>query len=225
MKARPKLLDLFCKAGGTSAGYDQAGFEVVGVDIAHQKNYPFEFYQADWLEFVIANYWKFDVIAASPPCQEYSRMAHLATREYPKLVGDVRDVLKWTGKPFVIENVVGAPLVTPLMLCGSMFAGLRVYRHRLFECNPIIWWSPSVCAHRARKGRKPGMYKYDASGKRVLASFANSDVLTITGNGYKLPDGRLAMGIGWMTRAELSQAIPPAYTEYVGKEMIKILWK
>jgi len=108
------------------------------------------------------------------------------------------------------------------MLCGSMF-NLRVYRHRYFECSPALWWVPFSCNHWAARGRGPTDSKR-VNGKRVTASLKNSDVLSVTGHGYITPDGRAAMGIDWMTRDELSQAIPPRYTEYLGKEMIK-LWK
>ena len=133
----PRLLDLFCGAGGASAGYDAAGFDVVGVDVTEQPNYPFPMYVADALTLSPAFLSEFDVIHASPPCQAYSVLAHRTDNgaAWPQLVEPVRDMLAATGKPYVIENVVGSPLKDYVTLCGTMFPGLRVIRHRLFEAN------------------------------------------------------------------------------------------
>lgn len=219
-KARPKALDLFCKAGGTSMGLHRAGFELTGVDIKPQKRYPFGFVLGDALEYVVKHGHEYDLIVAGPPCQLYSKLKALTTRVYPDLVGPTREALQARGKPYIIENVPGAPLINPLLLCGTMFPGLRVRRHRLFECWPTLWWAPSPCAHWGRCGNNRLLNK---EGKRVTQSFENCDFLTITGNSYKASDGRQAMGIPWMTRAELSQAIPPAYTEWLGKEILKLI--
>lgn len=220
--SRPRILDLFCGAGGASVGFHRAGFEVVGVDVSHQRRYPFEFYQADWLGFLEAHYREFDLVAASPPCQRYSRAtaASGSPKSHPDLVGPVRAALQRTRKPYIIENVPGAPLNGTIMLCGTMF-GLRVIRHRIFECWPEIWWPPSSCNHWAAKGRKPSNHLRNEKGKRVAKSFENSDMLTVTGNGFNANDGRKAMEIDWMTGRELSQAIPPAYTEWLGRQMLK----
>src|SRR5690348_16558972 len=132
---KPRLLDLFCGAGGCSMGYHRAGFEVVGVDIKPQKNYPFEFHQADALEFLKIHGHEFDAIHASPPCQRYSvgRHIHQSGGNHPDLVHPTRSLLEATGKPWVIENVMGSP-VAGVTLCDLMF-GLKVLRHRLFETS------------------------------------------------------------------------------------------
>lgn len=206
-----KLLDTYCKAGGAGVGYSRAGFDVVGIDIEPQKHYPFVFHQADAIEYIKAHGHEFDVIHASPVCKGYSAMAALYPgKKYPDQVAELREVLKSTGKHYIIENVVGAPLKNYVMLCGSMF-GLRVYRHRLFECNPPIYFGPMACNHWAKASGAKSM-----AGKRKSA-----EILTVTGHSFILEDAREAMGIDWMNQAEISQAIPPAYTEFIGKKMIE----
>lgn len=162
----------------------------------------------------------FDLIVAGPPCQLYSVTAPLSNGNYPDLVGPTQVALQATGKPYIIENVLGAPLENPIMLCGTMFPELRVRRHRLFECLPVIWFPPASCYHWGRCGNQRLL---NDRGKRVIESFDNCDFLTITGKGYKVADGRKAMGIDWMTQSELSQAIPPVYTEWLGKQMLKLI--
>ncbi len=219
-----RLLDLFCGAGGCSVGYHRAGFEVVGVDINPQPRYPFKFYQGDWLGFLRAHGGDFDVIHASPRCQLDSVTA--ALYKGPEIPRDelyqVRKELQATGKPYVIENVPGAPLINPLMLCGSMF-GLRVLRHRIFECSPVIWWPPATCNHwgKASSGGR-GKSEKNPNGY-VAGTLENFDFITVTGADYIARDGRKAMGIDWMIKKELSQAIPPAYTEFIGGELLKML--
>lgn len=207
----PKLLDLFCGAGGAGMGYHRAGFEVVGVDINPQPNYPFEFIQGDALEVGRAIGAQFDAIHASPPCQRFSPLAALhPDNDYPDLVDDVRALLRDLGKPYAIENVPDAPLQSPLILCGTMF-GLRVLRHRAFECNPPIWFPPAVCNHWGQMAPSKGVYH----------SFEVGDFITVAGNNYVREDGMVAMGVDWyMTRPELSEAIPPAYTEFIGKHLM-----
>ena len=199
-----KALDLFCGAGGASMGLHRAGFEVVGVDIAPQPRYPFAFVQADAMDYPLEG---FDFIWASPPCQ---RFCALATREdlsgYPDLIEPVRARLVATGKPFVIENVPGAPVRADLVLCGSMF-GLRSYRHRLFECSfPVV--APEHPKHVVRVNRR---------GENRREHWANGGFLTITGDvgTYCGPE---AMGIDWMSGQEMSEAIPPAYSEFIAKQ-------
>lgn len=197
-------------------GYHRAGFEVVGVDINPQPHYPFEFHQADALEFCAAHSAEFDVIHASPVCKGYSNLRSLwKNRTYPDQIGELRQVLKATGKPYVIENVPGAPLFDPLLLCGSMF-GLRVYRHRLFECNPKIDATQGVCNHWAKASGNRSL----KAQKRVTPNLTDFDILTVTGHDFIVADARIAMGIDWMTRDELSQAIPPAYTQWLGTQII-----
>jgi DNA (cytosine-5)-methyltransferase 1 len=221
-----KLLDLFCGAGGASMGYHRAGFDVIGVDIAPQPNYPFEFVQADALRllraFEVASRWELatfttaDVIHASPPCQLYSTTAALHDAEHPDLVAPVRDLLDAIGKPYVIENVVGAPLRNAVRLCGSSF-GLPVWRHRLFEVKPMIGFVPP-CAHHLA----PEPLDVTGTGSRRLEDRTDGG----GGNSRKprsLGEARRALGIDWMTRRELAQAIPPAYTEWIGTQLLQQL--
>lgn len=206
---RPRLLDLFCGAGGAGVGYHRAGFDVVGVDINPQPRYPFEFHQADAMTFPLDG---FDAVHASPPCQRYTA---LGTREdlshHPDLVAATRFGLAVFAGPWVIENVVGAPLRADLTLCAAAF-GLRSYRHRIFESNARLVQPPHP-PHRVRVNRR---------GENRREHWARGGFVTITGDigSYVGPE---AMGIDWMTGAELSQAIPPAYTEYIGKQLVAFL--
>lgn len=201
----PRLLDLFCGAGGAAMGYSRAGFEVVGVDIQPQPRYPFRFVQGDALEYLVMAWPMFDAIHASPPCQKYSWSAKRWTAiERVDLVEPTRDVLARIGRPFVIENVIGAPVRRQLVLCGAMF-GLGVLRHRLFESDCLLW-SPEHPEHRGTVG--------------------NGDYVTVAGHGGNNRKGcgsraqkQAAMGIDWMNDYELNQAIPPAYTEYIGRQL------
>ncbi len=193
---KPKLLDLFCGAGGAGMGYHRAGFEVVGVDIEHQPNFPFEFHQADALEFIAEHGSKFDAIHASPPCQSYSTLRALhPDREYPDLILATRAALERSGKPFIIENVQGAPLVRPTMICGSFF-GLLVRRHRLFETSFRLGMIP-WCKH----SQQPNPIDVSGTGSAQLCERKKK-----TGGKSNKPRGleeaRLAMGIDWMTRAD-----------------------
>ena len=194
-------------------GYYRAGFDVTGVDIQPQKRFPFKFIQADALEYLEAHWQEYDFIAASPPCQGYSVTRSLTKKQYPMLIEAVRHLLNSIGKPYAIENVLGAPLVNPLLLCGSMFPGLKVYRHRLFETNPPIYWPPAPCNH---------IYSMPAS-KGEYHTLEKKDFITCVGHNFKAADGRIAMGIDWMTRAELAEAIPPAYTEFIGRQIIELI--
>ena len=210
-----KLLDLYCKAGGASKGYADAGFEVIGIDIKKQKRYPYTFIQADCLEVLKdLDYLRtFDVIAASPPCQTHSATKHLRvaqgkTTDKVDLIPQTRQALIASGKPYVIENVPGAPLINPVQFCGSYF-GLKVRRHRLFESNlPIIG---SGCKHK-EQGRPVGIY----------GSMRDE----IPGGGHTaktIEQAREAMGIDWMIWGELVEAIPPVYTETIGKQILNVI--
>jgi len=216
-----KLLDLFCGAGGCSCGYFRAGFtDILGVDINRQPRYPFNFIKADALKlleaFIITGRINdFDLIHASPPCQAYSVTKSLTTKKHPDLVGKTRELLKRSEKPYVIENVPGSPLINPLMLCGTMFAELRVIRHRLFECNPIIWFPPAHCAH---VGRASG-----AKTRGVRKDLKNFDYITVAGHDFIVKDGQEAMDLRYMRQKGLSQAIPPQYTEYIGKKIATMI--
>lgn len=206
----PRGLDLFSKAGGCSAGYTWAGFEMTGVDHEPQPRYPYRFILADALEYVEAHGHEYDFIHASPPCQAHTSLQGRWGREYPDLIAATRAALKATGKPYVIENVPGAPLENPLMLCGSMF-DLRVIRHRLFETDPAIWFPPGRCSHpRGAVGRQ---------GHRG----ADREWITVTGHFSDVPLAQRVMELPWMTQAELAQAIPPAYTEWIGREMLAMM--
>lgn len=208
---KPRLLDLFCGAGGAGRGYQQAGFHVTGVDLHPQPRYAGDvFIQGDALEYLAAHGHEYDAIHASPPCQSYSVTRTLHTNTYPDLVAPVRQLLKATGKPYAIENVPGAPLHNALTLCGTMF-GLRVIRHRLFETNPPIYFPPALCNH-VHKTAKRGEYDRGQHG-----------YITVAGHNFNVPFARLAMGIDWMTRDELAESIPPAYTEWIGKQLMTAL--
>lgn len=208
--SRPRLLDLFCCAGGASKGYHDAGFEVIGVDLSPQPNYPFAFVQADAIAYAYRWGHLFDVIAASPPCQGYSRMSNCRpglADSYPRLVEPVREMLTDLGKPYVIENVPGAPLKDPITLCGAMF-GKPIYRHRLFESNiPIT--APTHPAHTVRASKaghwKPGTY------------------ISVSGNCAPVAMARAAMEIDWTTREELGEAIPPYFTRHIGRQLMASL--
>ena len=182
---------------------------MVGVDITPQKNYPFKFHQADALEFLAAHGHKFDVIHASPPCQGYSAMRHLPWlrgREYPLLIPAVRAALEALKKPYVIENVAGSPLAGAA-LCGAAL-GLPLVRHRVFECNPFLLF-PGCPGH-------PVLFSGSATmGKRGIGG----GVMGIL-PGYTTKE---ATGIDWMTNREMRQAIPPAYTEWIGKRIIEAI--
>ena len=210
-----KLLDLFCGAGGAAMGYHRAGFtEIVGVDIAPQKRYPFEFVLGDALEFVEKYGREFDLIHASPPCQAYSISKNNGYhKDAPKLIPAVRMLLQQSNKDYIIENVYGAPLEAAIQLCGASFglgvSGLDLDRHRYFECS-FFFLSPP-CQHR--RGQTIGVY----------GNGTNSWHKGKLGRCITIKEMREAMGIDWMTRKELSQAIPPAYTEWLGREMLKLI--
>jgi DNA (cytosine-5)-methyltransferase 1 len=199
-----KLLDLFCGAGGAAMGYHRAGFEVFGVDINPQPRYPFEFHQADAMTYPLDG---FDAIHASPPCQGYSRMRHLPwlkDKVYPLLLAGTWERLAAAGVPWVIENVEDAPMPQSTVLCGWTM-GLPFYRHRRFGASFLIMAPP----HRQH-------------GTTIAAGGA-SVAQRFKGTSFGIFDGAdpgEAAGIGWMTKAELSEAIPPAYTEFIGQQLM-----
>jgi len=197
------MLDLYCAAGGAAVGLHNAGFEVVGVDLEPQPNYPFKFIQADVLTVDLDGY---DAYWASPPCQAYTWAAKCHHRDYPDLMGDTRDRLLETGKPCVIENVIGAPMRKDLMLCGEMF-NLGVIRHRIFEIHGFSVPQPE---HRKHQGTVKG-------GQYVTVAGHGGD------GGARMSLWSEAMGIDWMTKKELTQAVPPKYAEYVGRFMFEAL--
>ena len=204
-------LDLYCGAGGASVGLKQAGFEVWGVDIEPQPSYPFEFIQEDAVTFMEQGLEDFDFIWASPPCQAYSwstAFARNSGKEYSDLVDITRYYLEQSGKPYIIENVPGAPLINPVLLCGTMFPNLKVFRHRVFEsnCNLKV---DLRCAHEGHKAKER---RND-----------DGDFFTVAGHavGTKREWGE-AMGIDWMaSKLEISQAIPPIYSEFLVTQVIE----
>ena len=214
-----KVLDLFCGGGGAGVGYSRAGYSVTGVDIKLQSKYPFDFILGDALKVALEIGREYDLIHASPVCKGYTRLRALhPDKEYPDQIAEMRNVLDEIGKPYVIENVPGAPLKNYVMLCGSMF-GLRVYRHRLFECNPQILFSPMVCNHWAIASGNRAMRK----NKRLTPNLNDFDIITVAGHDFILEDARIAMGIDWMGQKEISQAVPPVYTEWIGLQILKLL--
>jgi len=204
-----KVLDLFCGAGGASMGYFRAGFDVTGIDIKHGKRYPFKYKRQDVLELTIVDLQEFDLIHASPPCQIFSITQHLRNAQGKStskldLLEPIRKLLVDSGRPYIIENVKGAPLLNPVQLCGSSFC-LKVRRHRLFESNLKI--KGSKCDHKAQ-GRPIGVY--GSMRDEIPQGGKTAD---------SIEQAREAMGIDWMLWGELVEAIPPAYTEFLGRQI------
>jgi DNA (cytosine-5)-methyltransferase 1 len=259
-----RLLDLFCGDGGASMGYHRAGFEVVGVDNKPHPRYPFEFHQADALQFPLDG---FDVVHASPPCQAYSSLRHLQNgKVYPELISETRERLVRSEALWVIENVDGAPLGSAghlVMLCGTMFGlgtpsgSAELRRHRLFEISVSIGLRPA-CEHGTgvisihgdhARDRRRGVISVvghtpvapRSQSRRVInvvGKTADSIRKTISVTGatpqtnvvrnrdrctYSIEEAKAAMGIDWMAMKGLSQAIPPAYTEFIGRQLIEAL--
>ena len=210
-----RLLDLYCGAGGASMGYARAGFEVVGVDIEPQPRYPFTFLQADALDVDLDG---FDVIHASPPCQRYSDLGRRNgnAHEWPDLIAPTRERLVATGRPYVIENVEGAPLLDPVVLCGTSFPGLRVIRHRLFESN-LVLTAPPCRPH-------PLVFTHDRRKRQYGRLDQGTAYVMVNGGGNAtVANKRAAMGIEWMTGREINEAVPPAYTEHLGRQLAHLL--
>lgn len=203
--SRPKLLDLFCCQGGASAGYVAAGFEVTGVDLEPQPRYPYEFVQGDALAFLIANGHEFDAVHASPPCQAHTLAQRIQGNAHPELISPTRQLLRALGVPFVIENVPGSPLEGPVELCGAMF-GLRTYRHRLFEASFPLEGPP----HPVHAGVTVKM------GRALRVG----DWYHAVGNFSNVPYVRADLGVPWMSRDGIRECIPPAYAEFVGKQLL-----
>lgn len=236
MNDDPILLDLFCCAGGASTGYHRAGFRIFGVDKDAQPNYPFGFHQGDALEVLRALLnggsivfesavmrpfgrmlqWDYitlsDIVAihASPPCQGYTSLKAVHGNEWPLLIEPVRELLAQTGLPYIIENVQGAPVRRDLTLCGEMF-GLRVLRHRYFELGG---WTATPAAHMPHRGRVAGWRHGNYYDGPYFAVYGNG------GGKGTVEEWKQALGIDWTDdRHELSEAIPPAYTEFIGRQL------
>lgn len=218
---KPRLLDLFCGAGGASAGYVRAGFDVVGVDINKQPHYPFEFVQMDAMDALERgdiggrSIVEFDAIHASPPCQSYSQAtrnlwgaAQAAT--HPDLLGPVRDELRRIGLPYVIENVEGSPILASVMLCGTMF-GLPLRKHRWFETSFDILLAPASCGdHRNVYNPWKG-----APGVRSIEKYRAAQETP-----WMPAEGGASRKTAHRTGADINDAIPPAYTEWVGTQLL-----
>jgi DNA (cytosine-5)-methyltransferase 1 len=210
---RPRLLDLFCGAGGCAVGYHRAGFRVHGVDMDWQANYPFRFLQWDALRI---NPRDFDVIHASPPCQLWSMTAYRTGKTYPDLITPLRERLAEWGKPYIIENVEGAPLKSAAMLCGRYFDlgtpckdGVYRYlrRHRYFESTFDLTGTGCHCV----------------PGDPIIGVYGQGSATTTGRRGYQgtVKEREIVMGIDWMYSSEMSQAIPPVYTEYLGRQILE----
>jgi hypothetical protein len=192
---KPRLNDLFCGAGGAAIGYHRAGFDIVGVDIYPQPHYPFEFHQADAFHYLTEHAAEFDAIHASPPCQRYSKATKWrgSADNHPDIVAACRDALNAAGRPWVMENIPQAPVRRDYFLCGTMF-GLSIRRHRAFEVSwPASYLLPSGCRHSPDD--PPFVHKHERA-------FADR------------------MGCDWMTAHEGREAIPPAFTEFIGRHLL-----
>lgn len=239
MSDQPILLDLFCGAGGAGEGYARAGFRVVGVDLDPKplRHNPHECYVGDALDvldtLLAGDMWQsyrlcdFSVLRASPPCQEdsvtrYFRGIHGVVKERARLILPVRERLQRSNLPWEIENVVGAPLPDALELCGSMF-GLPIRRHRWFSSSHLLY-APGPCRHGA------GCYNIVGGKVRGYGAFATGKPYRSADGAHRVREsypskatGQAAMGIDWMTLAEMSQAIPPTYTEWIGDQLISLV--
>lgn len=220
MADRPRLLDLFCGAGGAAVGYHRAGFDVVGVDIKPQPHYPFEFIQADALRPPV-QFGAFDAVHASPPCQAYSAgkmmwKGRLPDDRHPDLIEPTRKLLREMGLPYVMENVERAPLANTITLCGDPF-GLGVKRHRLFETSFFIW-NPPQC-----RPDHPNFVVSVFGGGALSRTPLNGSSENFMQCRVHVPhsEAKRHMGIDWMNRDELSEAIPPAYTEFIGEQLLE----
>jgi DNA (cytosine-5)-methyltransferase 1 len=212
-----RLLDLFCCEGGAGTGYARAGFDVTGVDIVAKPRNPHPVIVADAIEYAREHAHEYDAIHASPPCQSYSRsFKHMATPQ-PMLIDAVREILKASGKPWVIENVVGAPLANDsdlfgrhgVELCGTMF-GLRIYRHRIFETNFPLPLPPAPCDHTKR-----ALNPFNDEGwHRIREEYGDEHT----------PEKvwRLEMGVPWMGKEGAREAVPPCFTEWIGRELLRV---
>lgn len=201
-----KVLDAFCCQGGAGEGYRRAGFDVLGVDIEPQPHNPHPMVVTDALAYIAEHGRQFDLVHASPPCQGYSATQAIRGNDHPRMIADVRAICRRIGVPYVIENVGGArsELRAPFMLCGTMF-GLQVYRHRYFECthNIVVPDHPEHVVPLVKMGRMPGPGEW----LDPVGHFAGAEI------------ARRAMDIPWMTREGLREAIPPAYTEFIGRQL------
>lgn len=222
---RPVAVDLYCKAGGVSMGYHRAGFRVIGIDLDPQPRYPFPFIRADVLSLTAASLRGLGaaVVTASPPCKVATDLKAFSAPHHENLIPQTRELLQAWGGPYVIENVPGAPLADPAVYCGSAFR-LGVERHRLFEYGGGLTIVSPGCRHEVWD--EPGWPRWPVkryhSGRPVVTM---SPVIGVYGRGQGLGAGEVelwkrAMGIDWMTRDEMAQAIPPAYAEHIAGQVL-----
>ncbi|MER6485713.1 SAM-dependent methyltransferase [Streptomyces virginiae] len=204
---RPRLVDVCCCQGGASRGYADAGFDVTGVDIVPQPRYPFPFILMDALKFLEFYTKSFDAIAISPPCQAHTLAQRIQGNEHADLIEPARALLDASGLPWVMENVVGAPLQDPQLLCGAMF-GLETYRHRLFETGGGFSFDAPVHPQHVVKTTKMGRRRRPGEFMHIVGNFTGVD------------DGRQVMGMPWANRDGLREAVPPAYTEFIGVRLM-----
>jgi DNA (cytosine-5)-methyltransferase 1 len=197
------VLDTYCKQGGASMGYYLAGFDVIGVDLDDQPVYPFPFIQGDAVEYIRTHGAEYDLLAGSPPCRRYTKAQRIRGNEHPDLIPPTREAMESTGRPWIIENVEGAPLLDAVTLCGAMF-GLRTYRHRLFESSLPLGTKlhPRHTAPVAKMGRRvqPGEFMH------IVGNFTGAEL------------AREIMQMPWATRDGLRDAIPPAYSRFLGTQ-------
>lgn len=222
MVMKPVIFDLFCGAGGAGKGYQRAGFNTIGFDIEEHPNYPGLFVKADALEVLktVAETGKWNgirpvAVHTSPPCQGYARGGLKEASKFPRLIEPVRELLVEIDLPYVIENVDGArpDMIDPVMLCGSRF-DLKVRRHRMFETNFSI--PQPLCFHK-QQGTPIGVYGQHPDSKQFMRPNGKSRGLRAS----TLEEGQAAMGIDWMDWSDLTEAIPPAYTQHVGEYLMK----
>lgn len=215
------MVDLCSGAGGSAMGFHRAGFEVVCVDIKPQPRNPFEFHQADAFDFLARHSDDFDAFGGAPPCQRWSDLARRNgnAHMWPDLLTPMRAAFQAIadGRPWVIENVEGAPLIDPVWLCGTTFPELRVIRHRGFESSVTIPPRPCTRPH-------PLVYTRDKRKAHYGRLDESMSYVSVNGGGNcSVARARVAMGIPWMTKDELNEAIPPAYTEHVGQALLRAL--
>lgn len=200
-----RLLDLFCGAGGAGEGYRLAGFVVTGVDNVPQPKNPHRFVLADAIAYLEEHGREFDAVHASPPCQAFTKAGkqwRKEGRQYPDLIAITRQALERNGKPWVLENVPGAPLRNPILLNGSVF-GIRVHRPRLFETSFQLE-QPEVPTMKPVKMGRP---------------VRDGDIVQPVGHFSGVRYAAHEMGLPWMGQAELAQAIPPLYTQWIGQRL------
>ncbi|MGY0461463.1 SAM-dependent methyltransferase [Kitasatospora sp. cg17-2] len=213
LPARPwnglTVLDAYCCQGGAGMGYWLAGYDVLGVDLTGQPRYPFRFVQADAVAFITEHGHLFDLLHGSPPCQRYTRCQKIRGREHPDLIVPTRTAMQSTGRPWVIENVEEAApeMRDPAMLCGAAFR-LRTYRHRLFEPGGGLTVTPPEHPVHAAPLAKMGRPVADDEFMHVVGNFS----------GVPLARSAAVMGMPWANRDGLREAIPPAYTRFIGHQ-------